>query len=384
MTDLQTILEDAVAREDVPFAVVRLATGRGDLATAEAGEAAPGRPAAQDTAFRIFSMTKLVGSLAAMILIDRGRPSMDTEVASILPEWDALRVLDGWDGDRPRMRKPRTAATIRHLATHRSGLEYEFWNADMPRYLEATGHPSVLSGTRESLTYPLMFDPGERWGYGLSIDWLGLVVEAVDGRSIEAFCREELFEPLGMTSTAFEPDALADRLATVRARGEDGRLGPFDLAPPPNPEVYGMGHCLYSTGPDYMRLLRMLLSGGALDGARVLSEAAVDQVFADQMEGRSFRRMESVAPPVSADVDPFPGAASHGFGGLLNTQDVEGRRRAGSLTWAGVLNTHWWADRTADLCGVVMTQSLPFADPRYMALYEAVERAAYVAVSEPA
>ncbi|WP_298435856.1 serine hydrolase [uncultured Jannaschia sp.] len=374
---LDQIAGTAVANGDVPFAVIMLGDRDGITAKAVAGDAAPGRPATEDTAFRIFSMTKLVGSLAAMILIDRGQLSMDAEVAGIVPDWDRLQVLDGWDGDAPRLRAPKTAATVRHLATHRSGLEYEFWNADMARYLEATGHPSILAGTRAAMDYPLMFDPGARWGYGPSIDWLGLVVEAVDGRRIDAFCREEIFGPLGMSATAFEPDGMEDRLAEVRIRGEDGTLGPFELAPPPAPEVYGMGHCLYSTAPDYMRLLRMLLGGGALDGTRLLSEGAVDALYADQMEGRKFERMVTVAPPITDDVDPYPGAAGHGFAGLRNDADIDGRRRAGTLTWAGVLNTHWWADRTANVCGVVMTQTLPFVDPRFLKLYDAVEEAAY-------
>ncbi|MEM7711525.1 MAG: serine hydrolase domain-containing protein [Pseudomonadota bacterium] len=377
MEDLQDITGAAVAREDVPFAVVMTGDRDGLTAEAVAGDAAEGRPAMRDTAFRIFSMTKLVGSLAAMILIDRGKLSMETEVASILPEWSDLKVLDGWDGDTPRLRVPRSQATIRHLATHRAGLEYEFWNADMARYLKVTGRPTVLSGSRDALNYPLMSDPGERWGYGPAIDWLGLVVQAVDGRSIDAFCHDEILGPLGMDDTAFEPDALRDRLADVRIRGEDGHFVPFDLAPPAKPEVYGMGHCLYSTAPDYMRLLRMLLNGGMLDGNRVLSEGAMEQVFDDQMEGRMFLPMGTVAPPLTDSFDPYPGAAGHGFAGLRNVEDVAGRRRAGTLAWAGVLNTHWWADRRAGICGVVMTQSLPFVEPRYLAFYDAVEHAAY-------
>lgn len=370
---LQTIADRAIRDADLPFAVIMSGTSRGVTDTAVAGEAAPGLEADETTAFRIFSMTKLVGSLAAMILIDRGKLAMETDVAKVLPEWDELKVLDGWDGDVPRLRAPSTPATIRHLATHRSGIEYEFWNADMARYLDVTGHPSILAGTKAAMNYPLMTDPGTRWGYGPSIDWLGRVVEAVDGRRIDAFCREEIFAPLDMSDTAFEPDGMEARLASVRIRGEDGAFAPFDLAPPRGPEVYGMGHALYSTAPDYMRLLRMLLGGGP----QVLSDGARDAMFADQMEGDAFTAMKTVAPPISADVDPFPDAAGHGFGGLVNCEDIEARRRGGSLTWAGVLNTHWWADRRSDICGVVMTQSLPFVDPRFLKVYEAVERDVY-------
>jgi CubicO group peptidase (beta-lactamase class C family) len=118
--------------------------------------------------------------------------------------------------------------------------------------LAKTGHPTILSGLKMAMFYPMMTDPGTRWGYGPGIDWLGLMVEKIDGRRIDQFCREEIFEPLGMADTAFEvSDAMAKRLAAVKIRGEDGTFGPFEIAPPSKPEVYGMGHALYSTAPDY-------------------------------------------------------------------------------------------------------------------------------------
>ncbi|MFQ6548232.1 serine hydrolase domain-containing protein [Aestuariibius sp. 2305UL40-4] len=378
MSSLQEVVASAVTEGDVPFAVGMLADSGGVLETAAAGEARPGHAADENTVFRIFSMTKAVGSVAAMILIDRGKLTMETEVAEILPDWSALKVLDGWDGDTPRLREPARAATVRHLATHTSGLEYEFWNADVAKYLEVTGHPSILAGTRQSLNYPLTKDPGTGWGYGIGIDWLGLVIEAVDGRKVDAFCREEIFEPLKMTSTAFEPDGMTDRLCDVVMRGEDGGFGPFDLAPPPKPEVYGMGHALYSTPADYMRFLRVVLNRGALDGARILSEGAVDRMLADQMQGQTVQPMQTVAPPVSADVDPFPGTRlTHSFAFMRNEEDIEDRRRAGSQSWAGVCNTHYWIDPASDRAGVIMTQSLPFVEPRFMKTYEAFERAVY-------
>ena len=373
---IDAVLNDAVAAQDVPFVVAMSGSSAGVNYSGSAGNAAEGRAAAEDTVFRIFSATKAVGSLAAMMMVDRGKMSMDTPVAEVLPEWDKLQVLDGWDGDTPILRAPKTTATMRHLATHRSGLEYEFWSADCAKYLETTGHPSVLSGTKLSLSCALMFDPGERWGYGPSIDWLGQAVEALDGRRIDQFCQEEIFEPLGMKDTAFEPDALKDRLAGVQARGEDGAFGPFELAPPPQPEVYGMGHCLYSTAPDYMRFLRMVLNGGELDGQRLLSEAGFAAMLENQMEGKLFERMVTLAPPVTADVE-LPEGSTHSFFAVRSEADVPGRRKAGTQSWAGVLNTHYWVDRASDVAGVIFTQSLPFVETPYLKTYEAFERAVY-------
>ena len=374
--NMDRILSDAVAARDVPFVVAMSANAQGVIYSGSAGQAAEGRVAGEDTVFRIFSATKAIGSLAAMIMIDRGKMSMDTPVADVLPDWNGLRVLDGWDGDTPLMRAPRTTATMRHLATHRSGLEYEFWCSETARYLEATGHPGILSGTKASLGYPLMYDPGERWGYGPGIDWLGQAVEALDGRRMDRFCREEIFDPLGMDDTLFEPDALADRLAAVQIRDEDGGFGPFELAPPPNPEVYGMGHCLYSTAPDYIKFLRMILNGGALNGNRILSQGAFAAMLENQMEGKLFERMVTAAPQVTADV-VLPEGTTHSFVAVRSEADVPGRRKAGTQSWAGVCNTHYWVDRSSDVAGVIFTQSLPFVEEPYMRTYKAFETAVY-------
>lgn len=374
---IDEVLADAVEAERVPFVVGVTANSDGVTYRGAAGMATSERAADAETVFRIFSMTKAIGGLAAAILVDRGKLSLDTPIADVLPAWNDLQVLEGFDGDTPRLRPQQTQGTIRHLVTHTSGLEYEFWNADVPKYMEATGHPSILSGLKVALNYPLMSDPGTRWGYGPSMDWLGQAIEAVDGRRIDAFCREEIFEPLGMSSTAFEPDGLEDRLADVFIRGEDGTFGPMELAPPPNPEVYGMGHALYSTPNDYVRFLRLILNSAELDGNRILSEAGFATMMADQMNGLHFETMVS-SSPITADV-VLPDDTVHSMMATLHMSDVEGKRSAGTQSWAGVCNTHYWVDPAKDLAAVIMTQSLPFVEPPFMEIYDAFERAVYAA-----
>ena len=127
-----------------------------------------------------------------------------------------MKVLEGFGPDGPKLRAPRVKATLRHLATHTSGLAYEFWNPDMPKYLEVAQHPTILAGLKVSLNYPLMFDPGERWSYGIGIDWLGQMVEMVDVRRIDQFCKEEIFGPLKMNDTAFEVE---DHIPGIRRAG---------------------------------------------------------------------------------------------------------------------------------------------------------------------
>ncbi|WP_306145655.1 serine hydrolase [Roseibium sp. MMSF_3412] len=374
---IESVLTSAVQEEKVPFVVGMTGNSNGVTSTHAAGNATASMKVDADTVFRVFSMTKAVGGLAAAILVDRGELSLDTPVGDLMDNWNDLKVLEGFDGDTPTLRAPKTRATLRHLATHTSGLEYEFWNTDVPRYMELTGHPTILSGLKSSLHYPLTSDPGTRWGYGPSSDWLGQMVEAADGRRIDVFCQEEIFGPLGMTSTAFEPEGLQERLADVHIRGEDGKFAPMELAPPSLPEVYGMGHALYSTPNDYMRFLRMILNGGQLDGNRILSASGLETMLADQMNGLTFQTMVSCSP-ITADV-VLPDDTSHSMIAALHNSDVPGKRSAGTQSWAGVCNTHYWVDPSKDLAAVIMTQSLPFVEPAFMETYDAFERAVYAA-----
>lgn len=379
MHELKTILKNAVAANDVPFVVAMTGNAKGTTWSGAEGKCAPGVAATQDTIFRIFSMTKAVGATAAMILIDQGKLSMDTPVEEILPQFADIQLLEGFDGDTPRMRPPKVKATVRHLATHTSGLTYEFWNANTFKYFETTGHVSVISGLKSALNYPLAFEPGERWDYGVGIDWLGQIVEAVDGRRIDAYCQEEIFAPLGMNDTRFEVnESMNERLAVVKARGEDGEFADFELAPPPNPEFYGMGHALYSSAPNYMRFLRMFLNQGQLEGNRVLSEGAVATMLANQIGSVRVGALKTLAPAITADAEFFPGLEkTHSFGFVRLEEDAPAMRKAGSQGWAGVLNTHYWFDPASDVVGLIMTQSLPFVEPRFLKVYEQFEKAVY-------
>ena len=309
MKDLNAILSNAVTAGDVPFVVAMSGNSGSVTWSGVAGDQSPGRSANEDTVFRIFSMTKGVGSTAAMILIDRGKLSLDTPVGEILPQFTDIKVLEGFDRNTPCLRVPKVEATVRHLAAHTSGFAHELVNGDIQKYLEVTGHPSVNSGLKASLKYPLVSEPGERWHYGIGVDWLGQIVEAVDGRRIDVFCREELSGPLGIPDTNFEvTDHMANRLATVQMRGEDGQFAEFDLdVPPSNPEFYGMGGALYSTAPDYMRFLRMFLNKGQLDGNRILSEASVKTMLANHIGDLRVGNLNTVEPSILVDTEFFPG-----------------------------------------------------------------------------
>lgn len=386
---LDALLADAIERQDLPFVVAMVAdskgvlwqgcAGQGRSGQVGAGQAAESGPVGPDAVFRIFSQTKAIGAAAAMILVDRGMLSLETPVASVVPEFDRVRLLESLGPAGPVLRVPRTTCTLRHLLTHTSGLVYEGLDDRMTAFREATPPPAAMGTMENLLGYPMVFEPGEEFAYGVGLDWVGLMIQRVDGRTVDRFCREEIFEPLGMVDTVFEPDEHRDRIPGLRQRTADGGFTDVDVAPPPHPELYSLGICLYGTAADYLRFLRMVLNRGQLDGRRILSEQAVDLMMLNQMpDGVNVSPMISSDQPWSADIDFFPGTPKTWTAGFLrNEQAIPGMRAAGSLTWAGIFNTHYWLDPTHDIAAVYMTQSLPFVEPRLTARYEEFERAVY-------
>lgn len=376
MDDPHAILDQVVARGDVPFAIGLVAGPDGLLWGGAAGEAAPGVAAAPDTVLRLFSMTKAIGAVAAAMLVDRGQFGWDDPVGAAIPDFDALPVLDGWDGAAPRLRPQQGRATLRQLVTHTSGAAYQVWNADLDRFNADGLYPSPRRGERAGLKMPLAFDPGAGWAYGTGLDWVGQLVEAVDGRRVDGFVRDEILDPLGMRETVFEvPPALLARLAAARVRTSEG-FAVVPAVPVSQPEFWGLGHCLTGTGQDYLRFLQMLLGGGALDGVRILSADMVETLMARQTG--LLGPMASSDREASADVIRIGGGpTSHSLLGNRTERVLPGRRAAGTQSWAGLYNTHWWLDPARQRAGLFLTQLRPFWDARVMAALEAFERAVH-------
>jgi methyl acetate hydrolase len=365
---IDELVERACDEQVVPGAVAMVADRDGVLY-----EGASGRlgidgdaPATTGTMFRIASMTKALTSVAALQLIEQDRLSLDQTAASVLPEFGKLQLLEGFDGDEPRLRDLDRQPTIKHLLTHTSGLAYWFCNADLNRWYEVTGSPTPLTGLRRCLETPLVAEPGERWEYGVSTAWLGLVVEAVSGQPLDDYLTERVFEPLGMTDTTFRPtDEQRQRLMEIHHRTPDGGLRPSAVEPMDNPEIAFGGEGAYSTAGDYMRFLRALLRGGELDGARILQSGTVALMFTDQLDGAPLPEvMRSATPELTNDVPALPFRQGWGLGLHLLLEDVPGMRRAGSGDWAGLFNCYYWIDPATGIAAEIMTQLLPFFDGR--------------------
>ncbi len=379
---IDTLLSEAVKSGSIAGAAAFIGNQAGVISTHAAGfrDVASGAAMTPDTVFQIASMTKAITSVAAMQLVERGLLSLDAPIGDLLPDLADPHVIDGFEEGGAVILRPATRAiTLRHLLTHTSGFGYEFMNADMLRARGPAGGPPP--GTKAALVSPLLFDPGERWEYGISTDWVGLAVEAASGRSLDAYFDAEIFEPLGMIDTGFfVTDVVTSRRATLQLRGEDGALTPFsvEIGGGPEAEVLSAGGGLYSSGPDYMRFLRMILNDGSLDGITILKSETVSDMSRNQIGDIRAGAMATINPMFALANDPFPDQHSGwGLGFLINPERGPYGRAAGSLSWAGIANTYYWIDPASDIAGLIMMQHLPFGDPAALELYAAFERAVY-------
>ena len=233
---------------------------------------------------------------------------------------------------------------------------------------------------------PLLFDPGTSWEYGIGIDLVGKAVEAVTGQDLESYFRRYIFDPLGMHDTSFLLRSdMARRLVGTHVRGPDGKPVAVSIEPLEEAEFYTGGAGLFSTAPDYLAFTRMLLAGGTLDGVEVLKQETVKLMVRNAIGDLDVPMVRSNNPALALEVETFPGQVKKwGLTFLINTEDVEGFRSAGSLTWGGVHNTYFWIDLKKRITAVALMQILPIGDPDVQGTMIAFERALYAARSSVA
>jgi methyl acetate hydrolase len=386
-SNVDEVLGSAIDRGDVPGVVAMAATRHGVVYQAAFGRRALSDEAAMttDTVFWIASMTKAITSAAAMQLVEQGKLALDHQIADVLPELSAPQVLEGLDpSGEPRLRPAKRPITLRHLLTHTAGLVYDIWNAEMGRYMETKAIPGIISCQNPALSLPLAFDPGEKWDYGINIDWVGKAVERVSGQMLGDYFAEHLFEPIGMNDTGFRlaPEHRA-RLAGMHARSPDGTLAPIEFEVPQEPEFQMGGGGLYGTASDYLAFERVFLNEGRANGRSVLKPETVRLMAANAIGDLNVQPLKTVVLHLSNDAEFFPGMVKKwGLGFMVSTEPVSGGRSAGSLAWAGLGNTYFWIDLDRRVAGVILMQLLPFANSKALALLEQFERALYASLPQ--
>jgi CubicO group peptidase (beta-lactamase class C family) len=366
---LDAVLHSAVTNKRVPYAAAMVANRDGITYEHEEG-------IAPDAIYAIASMTKAVTTIAAMQLVEAGEIALDEPASTYVPELDKTGVLDSG-----ALRRPKSAITVRQLMSHTAGFGYEFMNRDLLDLVAAKKLPSVTAGGDGFLRAPLLFDPGTRWQYGISVDWLGRLVERVSGQSLEDYFRQHIFSQLGMSDTFFVvPADKRSRIAKQFARDPNGTLTEQPAPPPADPKAavfYAGGGGLYSTARDYLTLTRTLMAGGQLGGARILTPASIAVMGRNQI-GDFILHFGSVMPSVAVDGAMMVGDLDKfGLGFALNSKPSAAGRGANTMAWAGIYNTFYWIDREHQVTAVLMTQMLPFLDDGPARLLEDFDRAVY-------
>ena len=331
-----------------------------------------GRPVEPGTTWRIYSMTKPITSVAAMLLWEEGGFELNDPVSRYIPAFENVRVFTGGTDVRPVTVPAAEPVRVWHLLTHTSGLTYGFMRAHpVDAIYRAHGYEwawppgTGLAAACEAWAgMPLLFQPGSEWSYSVASDVLGRVVEVVSGQSLDEFFRHRIFKPLGMTDTAFHTDD-GDRLATLYALGPDGELGPIGAmgaAALNPPTLLSGGGGLVSTAADYDRFTQMLLGrpdspAGELDGLRLLGPRTVAYMGRNHLPGH--QDLAEFGRPLYAEV-PFVGTG-FGLGFAVVIDPVPGKvpSSLGELSWGGAASTAFWVDPAEELTASFFTQLMP-------------------------
>ena len=337
-------------------------------------------PLAQDTIFRIYSMTKPIVCTALMTLFEESRFQLFDPLAKFLPAFAKVRVLTGATAEEARETDLVRPILIRDLFTHTAGLTYNFLT-DSP-VCELYRQSGVMSNAERSLEavvnevarLPLAYQPGTKWHYSMSIDVLAYLIEVISGKPLQQFLHERLFGPLGMIDTAFSvpaekrhriatmyghPDITLNSLNDIVAAWQQGQNDRRDVEstyPSTNTRSFARGgYGLFSTAADYMRFAQMLLNRGELDGVRVISPRIADLMH--------MNHLPAALIPYSIGPIPFPG---YGFGlgsrVLLNVAESAMPGSVGEFGWAGAARTYYWVDPQEQLTGVLMAQYMAAFD----------------------
>lgn len=377
--EIDAALQAKIAAREIPGVVAMAANEASVVYQGAFGvrSMATAIPMSTDTIFRIASMVKLLTSVAALQLVERGKLDLDAPAADVDPTLAAPQVLAGFDAKGiPQLRPARKPITLRNLLSHTSGLSYPLWDPNVVRYLKAAGRDPRLPRK------PLMFEPGTKWSYGGGLDRVGRLVEIAGGQSLDGYFRDHITGPLGMNDTAFEiTDKQRAREACLHVRDADGKLVAKPQEKPVAAKTFSGGGGIYSSAPDYLALLQALLNGGSLRGASVLRPETVAMMATNQIGRLEVGILRTTNPGLSNDVDFFPGVRLQwGLGHMINLDPVKDGRAAGSATWAGLFNTYYWIDPTKRIAGVIMMQILPFADTEALKAYRQFEHGIYRAL----
>lgn len=322
------------------------------------------KPMQQDTIFRIYSMTKPIASTAVMMLYEDGKIGLDDPASKYLPEFRGLKVFVKAAADGPELEGPKREMTVRDLLRHTSGLTYGVFGATpVDEMYQKAGVLKPTDTLAEMITklgeIPLLYQPGSKWNYSVSVDVLGRIVEVVSGKPLDEFIDERICRPLDMKDTGFYvPEAKLDRFATNYGPKSGGGLAAIDSPRTSpyrsRPALISGGGGLVSTARDYLRFCQMFVNGGELFGKRLLKKETVEMMTRNQLP--------EVAMPVAIGPLKRIGVGfGLGFSVRVGKSDFELASAVGEYGWGGAASTHFWIVPQNELIVIVLQQYMPFS-----------------------
>ncbi|KIW33884.1 uncharacterized protein PV07_00699 [Cladophialophora immunda] len=334
-----------------------------------------------DTVCWVASLTKLVTAVCVMQIVEKGLIGLDDDLGQTVTELSDVKILKGFGRDgTPILVQKTKPITLRVLLTHSSGFCYDFFDPAMVKWSAAVNRTtSSATRTLEGLIFPLKFEPGESWMYGVGNDWASRIVEVVSGQSFETYAQEHVFGPLGMKSSTFlinDHPELAKRRAAVAFRSPlTGELAAGEDPGHLDPKQISGGAGLFTTLEDYAKLLGALGS----DDRTILSPESKQELFRPQISNPKDLQAFCDGPFHDSICPEFPRGlpVNYTLAGEVNLEDVPGKRSSGSVMWSGYTNPHWWIDRKTGIVGTLFTQILPAGDAVVAALYDELELAMY-------
>jgi CubicO group peptidase (beta-lactamase class C family) len=337
------------------------------LGCAGLADQARGTAMRPDSIVRIYSMTKPLTSVAAMMLYEEGRFQLDDPITRFLPCFRDMRVFTGGSRGKFDSVPAERDITFRDLLTHTSGLTYGFMEATPVDALYRdhgidfqTSEASLGEVVERAAALPLLAQPGQAWNYSIATDVLGHLVAVISGRAFEDFLHERVIAPLGMVDTAFHvPAEKHARFAANYARGRDGALALLD---DPGESRYRMprqlcsgGGGLVSTAGDYMRFCQMMLGKGELDGARLLGRKTVELMTANHLRGD----MADMGQPRFSESSYEGVGFGLGFSIMLDPARAQILGTPGEYAWGGAASTAFWCDPAEEMAVILLTQLTP-------------------------
>ncbi|KAA2217216.1 serine hydrolase domain-containing protein [Maribacter flavus] len=324
----------------------------------------------ENNIFRIFSMTKAIGSVAALQLVEKGLIGLDDPLDKLMPEMTSIPILTS----EGQLVKANKTITLRNLLTHTSGFGYDIFDEQLQKF-DKTGW--------EYDDLPRLFEAGEKWHYGRSTDWVGRIVEKVSGQNLEDYFREHITGPLKMNSTWFNvPDKLKENIVSWGTRDSTG-FKEYPRIPTKPTTEFIAGEGLFGSPKDYLTFLNCIMNSGKYDGGQILKSETVDLMFKDALPDGLTLNFGLPEEGLPETIGHFPDESdTYSLAWAIENNSKEMVRTTGSIYWAGVANSYYTLDRDKGMAIVYFTQFLPFNDKISYDFYRLFEKEVYTSLNK--